>query len=177
MEIGTKCPKCEHQYEVTIDLRQVLDSLQTPDYDETVTSGDLIFYFTPMNYRQLNENSKINFEDQKLIQMLSDSEMNEEDKMAKLGDAFRKITQLTIASISASIGAIKTTDAMVTDPAQIKDFLHNCPKQVFDLIRDHAIKLRTATDTQPIQLTCDECNHEYPQSFVLDMSNFFVGAS
>lgn len=177
MDIGTKCPKCGHSHEVTIDLRNVLDNLKSPDYDETVTAGDLTFYFAPMNYRQINENSKINFEDQKLIQMLSDTEMTEEDKMHKLGEAFRKITALTIKSISESIGAIKTTDAMVTDREQILEFLYNCPKPVFDQVRDHAIKLREATDIQPVQITCDECQNVYTQSFTLDMSNFFVNAS
>jgi len=177
MEIGSKCPKCGHDHQLTIDLRVVLDNMHAPNYDETVNSGDLMFYFTPMNYQQLNENSKIQFEDQKLIQMLSDAELGEEEKMTRLGDAFRKITTLTVKSIADSIGAIKTPDAMVTDPAQIQELLYNCPKSLFDSVRDHAIKLRESTDIQPIGVTCENCTNKYSQTFTLDMSNFFGNAS
>ena len=177
MEISSKCPKCGHDHNLTLDLRLVLDGLRAPDYNEPVTVGDLTFNFAPMNYRQLNENSKINFEDQKLIQMLGDAELAEEDKMQRLGNAFRKMTSLTIKSIADSISSIKTSDSLVTDRVNIEDFLYNCPKSVFDQIRDHAISLREASDIRPVAVTCENCANQYEQSFTLDMSNFFGNAS
>ena len=177
MEIGSKCPKCGHEHEFELDLRTVLDRLNCPDYDATVSSGDLTFYFAPMTYRQLNENSKIQFEDQKLIQMLGNAEINEDEKMVQLGNAFRRITRLTIKSIADSIATIKTADAMVTDREHIEEFLNNCPKNIFDSIRDHVIKLREDTDLRPIDITCEECSNQYKQEFSLDISNFFVTAS
>jgi hypothetical protein len=177
MEIGSTCPKCGHNHALTIDLRTALDNLRTPDYEESVNSGDLTCYFAPMTYRQVNDVSRTNFEDQKIVQALSDSEMSEETKLKKLGDAFRKITELTIKSISESIAVIKTQEAMVTDKVSILEFLQNCPKHVFDQIRDHTVKLREATDLTPISVTCEECSEEYKQPFTLDMSNFFGTAS
>lgn len=177
MEISSKCPKCGHDHNLTLDLRVVLDGLKAPNYNEPVIVGDLTFNFSPMNYRQLNENSKINFEDQKLIQMLGDSELTEEDKMQRLGNAFRKMTSLTIKSIADSISSIKAVDSLVTDRVNIEDFLYNCPKSVFDQIRDHAIKLREASDIRPVAVTCENCANQYEQSFTLDMSNFFGNAS
>ena len=177
MEIGSTCPKCGHNHALTIDLRTVLDNLKSPDYNETVSAGDLTCYFVPMTYRQVNEVSRTNFEDQKIMQALNNSEMSEEDKLKKLGDAFRKITELTITSIAQSIATIKTADAMVTDKPSILEFLHNCPKHVFDQIRDHTVKLREATDLTPDSVTCDNCSEQYQQTFTLDMSNFFGNAS
>lgn len=177
MEISSKCPECGHTHDMTLDLRIVLDSLHAPDYDKTITSGDLEFFFTPMNYRELNEHSKINFEDQKMIQMLSDSSLTDDEKMTRIGDAFRKLTEVTVRSIANSIGAVKTPDSMVTDTNQIYEFLFNCPKPVFDTIRDHAIKLREASDIPPVSIVCPNCNHDYKQTFTLDLSNFFDNAS
>jgi len=177
MEIGSTCPKCGHSHALTIDLRTALDALKTPDYDESVSAGDLTVYFTPMTYRQVNEVSRTNFEDQKIVQALSDSDLTEEEKLKKLGDAFRKITELTVKSISESIATIKTQDAMVTDKPDILEFLQNCPKHVFDQIRDHTVKLREATDLIPVSVTCEECSDQYKQPFTLDMSNFFENAS
>jgi len=177
MEISSTCPKCGHSHALTIDLRTVLDNLGSPNYDEAVSAGDLTVYFAPLTYRQVNQVSRANFEDQKIMQALSDSEISEEEKLKRLGDAFRKITELTIRSISESISVIKTADAMVTDKPSILEFLQNCPKHVFDQIRDHTAMLREATDLTPVSVTCEECSEQYKQPFTLDMSNFFGNAS
>ena len=177
MDITTTCPSCGHVHDVTIDLRMVLDQIQMPDYNQPLVIGDLNFYFTPLTYRQLNEISKTQFEDSKLIQVLNDTEIPEEQRMEKLGEAFRRITSLTMRSISASIAAVKTQEAMVTDQQQIEELLVNAPKSLFEAVRDRAVSLREQTDLKPVQITCDECKHQYPQSFTLDMSNFFETAS
>jgi hypothetical protein len=130
-----------------------------------------------MTYQQMNDVSRVQYEDQKLMQVMNSSETTEEEKMQKLGDAFKRITFLTIHSIAQSIGAIKTSSAMVTDTQQIEEFLVNAPKDVFNRIKEHAIRLREATDLPPIDVSCDGCQNEYKQEFTLDMSNFFETAS
>jgi hypothetical protein len=177
MSISTTCPKCNHVHDITVDLRTVLDQIQMPDYNLPLVLGDLNFWFAPLTYRQLNEISRIQYEDSKLTQILNNLDTTEEDKMKALGDAFRRITALTISSISQSIATVKTADAMVTDRAQIEEFLVNAPKQLFEAVRDRVQELRQQTDLKPIGMTCDECKHEYKQDFTLDMSNFFGTAS
>lgn len=177
MDIATTCPKCGHTHTVTLDLRSVLDRIGKPDYNEALTIGDLTCYFKPMTYRQVNDVSRTNFEDQKIMQALSDAEMPEEEKLKRVGEAFRKITQLTVHSIAQSVATIKTQDAMVTDTASILEFLENCPKHVFDRIRDQTVKLREATELTPVTVACESCDEQYPQSYTLDMSNFFENAS
>jgi RNase P subunit RPR2 len=177
MEINTTCPKCGESHELTLDLREVLDSIKPADYDSVVNTGDLVISFCPMNYRRINEAAKIQFEDQKLIQMLTNSEMTEEDKMHRLTDAFKNITTMTINAIAETIQSIKTDTVMVTEHQQIAEFLTNCPKSMFELVKNHAVKLREETDLKPLHIICDKCEHPYDQPFTLDMSNFFENAS
>jgi len=177
MEISSTCPSCGHTHQVTVDLRTVLDNIKMPDYDKPLSIGDLTMFFTPLTYRQINDISRVQYEDSKIIQIVNNSEAGEEEKMKQLGDAFRRITTLTIRSISASVAAIKTSDAMVTDNKQIEEFLVNAPKNVFETVRDKVIELRSQTDIPPLSLACPECSHEYKQEFTLDMSNFFETAS
>jgi hypothetical protein len=177
LEVASKCPHCGHDHNFSIDLRTALDSLKAGDYTKTVNVGDLEIFFTPLSYRQINDSSKIQFEDQKMIQMLSNADVPEEEKLSQLGQAFRRITQMTVRGIAQSISTIKTADAMVTETDHIEEFLNNCPKHVFDAIRDHVIKLRESTDLKPLHVTCESCTKEYDQPFSLDMSNFFVTAS
>jgi hypothetical protein len=177
MEISTSCPTCNHVHQVSIDLRIVLDQQQMPNYEQPLVAGDLTIHCSPMTYRQINEVGKVQYEDQKIINMINQVDLSEEEKMAKLGEAFKRITALTIRSIASSIGAIRTADAMVTDQEQIHEFLVNSPKIVFDSIKDHIVKLRTASEIKPIKMTCEECSHAYEQTFTLDVTNFFVTAS
>lgn len=177
MEISSACPACGEVHQYTVDLRLALDQIQMPDYDTPAVVGDLNCFFVPMTYQQLNEVSRVQFEDQKLMQIINSNETTEEEKMTKLGDAFKRITYLTIRSIAQSIGAIKTSSLMVTDTSQIEEFLVNAPKDVFNRIKEHAIKLREATELAPVSIVCDSCKHEYKQAFTLDMSNFFEIAS
>jgi len=177
MPISSTCPKCGEVHEYSVDLRVALDQIHMPDYDTPAVIGDLSCYFVPMTYQQLNEVSQVQFEDQKLMQIINSAETSEEEKMAKLGEAFKRITFLTIRSIAQSIGAIKTASLMVTDTAQIEEFLVNAPKDMFNRIKEHAIKLREATELAPVAIVCDGCQHDYKQAFTLDMSNFFEIAS
>ena len=177
MEISSTCPGCGESHPYTIDLRVALDQIKMPDYDTPCVIGDLNCFFTPMTYQQMNDVSRVQYEDQKLIQVMNSSEISEEEKMAQLGEAFKRITYMTIHSIAQSIGAIKTSSAMVTDTAQIEEFLINAPKDVFNRIKDHAIRLRAETDLKPVSVTCNGCQNEYKQEFTLDMSNFFETAS
>jgi len=173
MDIGTKCPSCENEDEYQIDLRVVLENINSPDYDVPVKVGDLEVYFKPMTYQELNSNSQIQFEDQKLVAMFQNAEIPEEEKLKQLGEAFLKITSLTIRSIAQSIGVIKTPGAQVNEQEFIVEFLNNCEKSAFGAIRDRAIQLKQEAELKPIKIKCTNCSNEYDQNFTLDMSNFF----
>ena len=177
MDISSKCPKCGETHDFSVDLRVVLDNIKMPNYDQPLMLGDLTVFFVPMTYRQINEVGRIQYEDQKILQMVNNSELTEDEKMQRLGEAFRRITQLTVRSIAASISAIKSEDAMVTDSKQIEEFLLNVEKNTFETIKNHVVQLREATDLKPIDIKCSSCANEYKQDFTLDMSNFFEIAS
>jgi hypothetical protein len=92
MEISSSCPKCNHVHQISIDLRIVLDQQQMPNYDQPLVAGDLTIHCSPMTYRQINEVGKVQYEDQKIINMINQVDLSEEEKMAKLGEAFKRIT-------------------------------------------------------------------------------------
>ena len=173
MDVTSTCPSCKNNNEFDLDLRVIMDSLKTPDYDTPMVLGDLTITFVPLSYRQINQNSQMQFEDQKLMQALNSTDMDNEQRLAMLGESFKKITALTVRAIAVSISSIQTPDAIVTEPDYILEFLNNCEKDIFQQIRDHAIALRQAGEIKPLDIVCSECSHKYTQDFSLDMSNFF----
>ena len=177
MEFATTCPACQDTTERSIDLRTMLDALRAPDYAAHVSHGDLSIYFRPLNYKNLNDNSALQYEQQKLLQVIPDSTISEADKMTALTQAFKSLTEITIRSLAISITAIKTPQALVSEPAHIEEFLKNCERDLFNQIRDHVLRLREQSELQPLKLECTACNHQYQQALTLDMASFFAPAS
>jgi len=177
MEFATTCPKCQDTSERTIDLRNMLASLRSPDYTANIQYNDLEIYFRPLSYKNLNENSQLQFEQQKLLQIIPDSSIPDADKMTALTKAFKQLTEITVRSLSISITTIKTPQALVTEQPYIEEFLKNCDRELFNQIRDHVLNLREQSELQPLKLKCTSCENEYEQALTLDMSSFFAPAS
>jgi hypothetical protein len=178
MEFLSRCPKCQHEHEQVLDLRTVLDRMQAPDYDKQLVHGDLEIYFKPMSYKNLNDNNQLQFENQKMLQMLPDeNELPDTEKMHRLAEAMKSITQITVIALSQSVSAIKTPQALVSEPEYIEEFLKNCDRKLFDRIRNHIIETKASGEIRPLKITCPECQHEYEQGVTLDMSSFFESAS
>jgi hypothetical protein len=177
MDFGTACPSCQKTSEQTVDLRSVLDSIRTSDYTKTISAGDMEIFFKPLTYRHLNNNNQMQYENQKLLQILPDSGVPEAEKLAALSEALKKITDITIVALAQSISAVKTPQALVSEPEYIEEMLRNCDSKLFNQIRDFILELKAGSEMQPLKLICDECQHEYTQTITLDMASFFEYAS
>ena len=134
-------------------------------------------YFKPLNYKNLNDNNQMQFDNQKILQILPDSSIPESEKMIALGEALKKITDITVGALSQSISAIKTPQALVSEPEFINEFLKNCDRALFKQIRDRIIDLKVQSEMQPLKLVCPECENKYEQAITLDMASFFESAS
>lgn len=177
MELGSVCPACKSETDFEIDLRTVMDQIRSPNYTLPVRHGDLEFYFQPMNYKNLNDNNQSQFDQQKLLAMIPDTEIPEADKITAISEALRKITIMTIDALCQSIAAVKTPTALVTESEFIKELMQNCDRNVFNAVRDHIVNLKTQAELQPMNLTCPECKNQYQQAMTLDMTSFFEVAS
>lgn len=178
MEVQTVCTECQHEDTYELDLRTVLDSLEFPNFDESVQSGELEIIFQPMTYEQQNQLNLRQYEQQRIIRLIPGQDnVSDEKKLEQMTEVMHQITELTMEAMKLSIAAIKAGDMVVTEPAHIEEFLHNCDRTVFGLIRDHAVKLRQQADIKPIHITCSECGAKYEQTLTMDMANFFAPAS
>lgn len=177
LDVGSICPNCETESDYTIDLRTVLDQMKCPDFSETLVQGDLTIVFQPITYQTQNDTNQEQFEEQKVMQMLPNSDLPEKEKLEKMQQVLVKITELTVRSLKWSIQSIRTPQAIVSEPEFIEDFLKNCDRILFNQIRNHVINLRLASEIKPLGIRCSECDHEYEQPMTLDMSSFFAPAS
>ncbi len=179
MELESQCPHCANENVFGLDLRNVLDSIKSPDYGTALEMGDVTIHFRPLTYQQVNANSLEQFADQKILEVLPTADMPEEEKIRQITVAFAKLTSMTIKAITQSIAMIQAAGEMVVEPEYIEEYISNCDKESFDRIRDFMTELRKVTELKPLNITCTnpECQKQYETPFTLDPSNFFASAS
>ena len=177
MEIGSVCPSCAHEEQYSLDLRGTLDQMRVPDYNKTIQYTDLEIFFKPVDYQQQNASAMAQFAQQKTLSLLNNSDLTEDEKLDKLKEALKTITDLTIEVVVKCIAAIKTPNAVVTDSEQIEEFFRSCDRKVYTQLRDHVVQLNQDSQLQSLKVKCTECNHEYEQPMNLDMTSFFDSAS
>ena len=177
MDINTTCPGCENEDEYGVDLRTVMETIGRPDYTSGIDVGELKVFLKPMSYQQINENSMAQFADQKTMAMLQQAGAEDETRLKEIGDMLKKITMFTTQALAQSIAMVQTPQVRVVEQEHINEWLANCDRKVFAVIRDQIIKIKKQAEMQPLHIKCTSCGNDYDQQFTLDMSNFFGAAS
>ncbi len=177
LDISTKCPSCSTEADYGVDLRNSLDDIGRPDYDQAMQLNDLELYFKPMTYAQMNSNNMMQFEEQKMFQAMGDPNLEDSKRLEAMGDALKKITEVTTRALAQNIAVVKTPTAQVTDPNHITEWLSNCDRNMFSRVKDYIIENKRTGELQPLKLKCNNCQHEYEQAITLDMTTFFGAAS
>ena len=157
MDIASTCPSCQHTEDFTLDLRKINDQIRPGQYDQNLSISNLEFYFKPISYQDVNRNNQVQFEQQQALRALDSDTTEDTAKLEQLNRVMKVINELTLKTITQSISAIKTPDALVTEPQHIFEFLSNCDSRTFAQLRDHAISLKQASEIKPVDLTCTEC--------------------
>lgn len=178
MDIKTDCPECKEPNEHTIDLNHILDNAKTIDYSRPTFIDRLKFKFKPQTYKNINDVSLINYEEQRLIDSVINNEsLSDEVKAAKFAESFNKLKKLNIDTIVVCIESITITDneeeTVVTDSKQIAEFLENSSREVYNEIKERVNTLINDNKTKPMKLACAACKAEYDNSLEFNQSNFF----
>lgn len=174
MNLNSTCPKCADNSDFDLDLRSLLDRVGKPDYTKSLKQGDLEVIFRPLTFEAQNKNNIEQFENQRLIQSIPQSDMSEEQKVQQMTQVVKRITEITIKIMARSIAGIRTPQSLVTETNFIEEFLINCDRTVFEAVKAQAISLREQSEIKPVLLTCAKCEHQYEQPVNLDMSDFFA---
>jgi len=176
MEIETTCPKCEEKAEYAIDLRNIIESCVAPDYTTPLQIGDLSIFFKPMLYHDLNENSKLQFEEERMSNIVANVEMDTDEQVRLISEAYKKVSKYTVITLAKNIKTIVTPDATVDEEEYILEYLENCENEIYKKIKKEVIAQKNTEALKPLQITCGEekCGHKYEQPFILDMTSFFA---
>jgi len=174
MDIDTTCPKCNETNANVIDLTVLLDNLRMPEYLPTSIEG-LTFNFKPQAFETINNTNLIVFEQRRLLDTITNSDLPDEEKTKQFNSIFPKLTEMNILALVYCIDSIITDDGKeVNEFKYIKEFIENCDRKVYNEIKTTIEAIAQSNKPESLTITCTDCNETYKSELNFDNANFFV---
>lgn len=174
MEISSTCPHCSSDNSYDVDLQRWLQNYHGYQYQDVIEINPLEIHIRPYNYREVTKTSIKALEQQKIFSIVNDERMSDEEKIEKFGQSFVKITALTVDLIADCISKIVTPQGSTSDKRQIKDFINNCDRVVFEQVSTAVNSNRDRVEIRPEHVKCGSCQKEYDVPVTMDQANFFA---
>jgi rubredoxin len=174
MEITSNCPKCQTVDKFNMDLVAYLNGLHGFEYVPEIVVDPLIIHVRPYSYKEVTKMTIKAIEQEKIFNIINDTEMADEEKIERFGQSFVRLTDLTVDLIAGCISKIITPDGEVSDAKMIAEFIQNAPKGVFDVINGHISNIKRTLELKVHGLKCSNCEHVYDTNITVDQSNFFA---
>lgn len=173
MDINCVCPKCNTEGAFGLNLINLLSSRRDVDYGKTLKTRDLEIKFRPLRYEETNRNNMAQYDIQKVLTDLTLIE-DEEERNKKGQEALKYINNLTTDIVATTIEWIKTPETTVGNTDFIKEFINNCDRQTAAAIKQFSVDLREQSILPPLPAKCTNCENEFEQPLMLNVSDFFV---
>jgi hypothetical protein len=176
IDIDSKCTHCDNENSHSVDLRKVLDSIDSiAGYQEPHNVDGLTIELQPQKFNDINLAGMIAFEQQKLIANIQGADITPEDKKTFFNESFKKLTDLNVATLAHNISSITTEDGItVTDQAMITEFLLETNRNIYEQIKTLINSTIDKNKLKPMTVECDGCSKTYPLNIDFNQSNFFV---
>ena len=174
MTVGSKCPKCGEEHDYEINLGQVLDKIQMPDYSEPLELDNGVYaQLRPMNYRQVSHAGSVSFEEEQLLRALMDSDMPDDEKRQKYSEHLNRMITLNVESATNCTASITADGVEVTNPAHIKEYYTNSNAAVLKKIQERTEKLSEEVGIKPVDVQCTACEKDFKINVSFDYASFF----
>jgi hypothetical protein len=174
MEVGSTCPYCNAKNDYDIDLNAWLQMFNNFTFQNHIAMDPLVIHIRPYTYRESTKTNIKTIEQQKIFDVINNEDISDEEKLDRFGKSFVKLTELTVDIIADCITKIETPDGVTADKQQIKDFINNTSKDVFDVISGHLQIIKNQIELKAKDVKCGECEKEYNLPITLDQANFFA---
>ena len=180
LEITTKVPGTGEDRKFDVDLRQILNKMVTVEYEDNITVENMKVLLRPLTYKEFTDASLKTFEEQRIFSIVNNEEIPDTEKLTKFNVSFKKLTDLTVTTLSRSIVSISIGDDVVSNIAHIDEFINNADKNFYTSITDHLDIQKSKFQVAPMPVkSSDEdiaagapATWEVPITF--DQSNFFA---
>lgn len=177
MDFSSVCPHCKNKNEHTLNLQALIKDIDYKEFNKPITIEGLEIYLKPLNYKTVSKVNLESYENQRLVTIVQNETLSDEEKLTKFKEIFNKILNSTVEQVANSVAAIKTEDGQIVDNhLYIDEYFRNCNKTVWNAVKDQLEKIGNKSPLLQVDLTCenDECLKTYLTPIIFDTSSFFV---
>jgi hypothetical protein len=175
LEVSDKCKNCNVENHYDIDLTKFIEHFKNTIFDSKIVLKDFIIKIKPLTFQEANSFSLENFNIQKKSQQVSSLE-NETERETILKQLFEDMTQLQHRIILQSVEQIELSDQVVTEKSFIKEYLDNCDRDVYEIIKKQFNINNDNWKTPNIPVKCSTCEYEDVLGVEINQTTFFGGA-
>ena len=183
LNLTVNIPNTDIKRDFSVKLPPLLDMLDAATFEDKLNYQGMLIHIRPLIYQQFTKTAIRNFEEQRIFSIVNDDSMDEQKKLDMFSRSFRKLTDITIDTVKASVQQIDVDDQSVNNSAHISEFIDNADKGFFKAITDHLEKQKNNFSLKPftVSATDEEIKQGAPKKFdvpfTLDPSNFFGSES
>lgn len=176
MEFTCVCPACQTVVEKGLDLTVILDKITLGNWDNTIKFDKLEITLKPQSYEEYNKNNMTNFDEQRILQLVRDQDIPDDEKSKKFDELFQNLIATGIGQVSRSVASIKVGDTVVTDQTHIVEFFNNCDRNIWEAVKAELETIKKQNNYTDLTITCtnEECNNEFVTPFIFEQTNFFA---
>ena len=176
IDVDIKCPKCEHQNQLTLDASAMLSNTKSTSSDqECMIQDDIKVTCNPYTLQDRTTLQVQQIKQQKMIASLADANLDDKARQELFGKTFVEIAELTVALITNSISSVNANGEVISDKELIKEWLQTITKGDYDKIKNKVEELSESGLETAFNAECQECQHKWKTGVDLDVANFFVG--
>ena len=176
MDFVSVCPHCNNKNEHAADLEFLLNTITCPDFDTPIKVSGLEIYLRPLTFQEYNQANMKAYEEQRLLDVVQNQAMSEEEKLARFNQLFRNVLDMTVAQLANNVGGVKMPDGvLVSDHAMLTEFFANCDRPIWNAVKDRITAMSDGNALKNIPVKCEneECLKEYTAPLRFEMSSFF----
>jgi len=176
MTVSSECPHCKTEHDYDIPLQSVLDRISAPDYSKTVKAhGELTIKLKPLDYRQVSRAGSVTFEEEKLIQLLANEDLSEEERKVQYEQHVKKMIELQNENVTGCTDSITTADGtVVRDSKFISEFYANAESSILRQVQEQIRKFADDVNIKPVDTACTDCGKEFKLNVEFDYASFFA---
>lgn len=180
LSITTKVPGLGEERAFTVDLKTILDKIINTEFEWTTYSQDLKINLRPLTYREFTNNALKTFEEQRILNVVNDDSLPDEEKLQRFANSFSKLTGFTVNIVTQGISSIEVDGNVVNNKDYIAEFVDNADKTFFKNIMDLLESNKAKASIKPLKVVSSEedvaagAPKEWEVPITFDQSNFFA---
>lgn len=174
MTFTSKCPHCSQIHDYGLNLQTVLERIRMPNYKEPIDTEGLKVKLYPQPYFNLNESNMIQYEEQKLLQAIQNTELPEEQRSVEINRQVERIIDLNVNTLTASTEYIELDDGTkVVEKEYLREFYTNCSSSITKKIQEKLSEFNKEGAIKPLNVACEDCQKRFDIEVIFDYASFF----